>query len=118
MHRQDDRQPIEPSHAACEGRRVRAALVATGCARNEPRGFAADGLKQLCVDGLGAFAVTFAVNVPLNEALAAAVPTSDNAADVWHQYAAHWTVWNHVRALASVAAFGLLAAALVVDHQR
>jgi len=33
--------------------------------------------------GLGVFAVTFLVNVPLNEALASANPTSDTAARIW-----------------------------------
>jgi uncharacterized membrane protein len=68
------------------------------------------------VYGLGGFAVTFAVNVPLNEALATAAPTADTAAHVWRQYASPWTFWNHVRALASTIAFGFLTAALVVEH--
>jgi uncharacterized membrane protein len=37
-------------------------------------------LASALVYGLGGFAVTFTVNVPLNEALAAATPTAENAA--------------------------------------
>jgi uncharacterized membrane protein len=29
-----------------------------------------------------------------------------------------WTRWNHVRTLASIIAFALLTAAVVVEHQR
>jgi uncharacterized membrane protein len=70
------------------------------------------------VYGIGGLVVTFAVNVPLNEALAAAAPTAANAAELWHRYATPWTVWNHVRTLASIIAFALLTAALVVEHER
>jgi uncharacterized membrane protein len=70
------------------------------------------------VYGVGGVAVTFTVNVPLNETLAAASPAATNAADLWRQYAAPWTVWNHVRTLASIIAFALVTAALVVEHQR
>jgi CubicO group peptidase (beta-lactamase class C family) len=47
MHCQDDRQPIDRRTLLVRGAAF-APLLATGCARNEPRGFAADGLKQLC----------------------------------------------------------------------
>jgi uncharacterized membrane protein len=65
--------------------------------------------------GTGVFAVTFLVNVPLNEGLAAATPTSDTAARIWSEYTARWTPWNHVRALAALGAFGLQAAATLVS---
>lgn len=68
--------------------------------------------------GLGAFAVTIAVNVPLNDALEAATPTVENAATLWRDYAAPWTRWNHVRTVASIISFALLTVALVVQHQR
>lgn len=70
------------------------------------------------VYGLGAFAVTLAINVPLNDALAAATPTPENATQLWQDYAGRWTLWNHVRTIASITAFGLLAAGVVVAHQR
>jgi uncharacterized membrane protein len=67
---------------------------------------------------VGGVAVTFTVNVPLNEALAAASPTAASPADLWRQYAAPWTAWNHVRTLASIIAFALVTAALVVERRR
>jgi uncharacterized membrane protein len=64
--------------------------------------------------GLGVFVVTFAVNVPMNDALAAVRPTTaEQAGEVWRGYAGLWTVWNHCRALASMLSFALLLAALV-----
>jgi uncharacterized membrane protein len=63
--------------------------------------------------GLGVFAVTFLVNVPLNEALASANPTSDTAASLWANYYGPWTTWNHVRVVCASLAFGLFAAAAV-----
>jgi uncharacterized membrane protein len=68
--------------------------------------------------GLGAFLVTVAVNVPLNDALAAATPSVENAAQLWRDYGPRWTAWNHLRTAASIVAFALLTAALVVEHQR
>jgi uncharacterized membrane protein len=75
-------------------------------------------LASALVYGLGAFAVTFAVNVPLNDALAAATLTAENAAALWRDYAASWTFWNHIRTLASIVAFALLTAAIVVESTR
>jgi uncharacterized membrane protein len=68
--------------------------------------------------GLGVFAVTVLVNVPLNEALASANPTSDTAASVWANYYGPWTAWNHVRAVSANLAFGLFAAAAVVHFRQ
>jgi uncharacterized membrane protein len=70
------------------------------------------------VYGVGGVAVTFTVNVPLNEALAAASPTVASAPDLWRQYSAPWTIWNHVRTLASIIGFALVTAALVAEHRR
>lgn len=51
---------------------------------------------------VGTFAVTMALNVPLNEALAA-------DAGIWDRYVKDWTLWNHVRtAAAFLAALALL----------
>jgi uncharacterized membrane protein len=68
--------------------------------------------------GVGAFLVTVAVNVPLNEALAAAAPTAENATALWRDYAPRWRLWNNVRTAASIVAFVLLTTALIVQHQR
>ena len=56
----------------------------------------------------GAFVVTIAANVPLNNALAAADPGSAHADHLWARYLRVWTAWNHLRAVASLAAGGLL----------
>jgi uncharacterized membrane protein len=65
----------------------------------------------IVVYGAGALAVTFIVNVPMNEALATQTPAAANASTIWQAYEAPWTLWNHLRAAASVLAFGLVAAA-------
>jgi uncharacterized membrane protein len=59
---------------------------------------------------VGTVGVTVFCNVPLNEALAAVNPSSPESASQWASYLANWTVWNHVRtaaALAAAAAFTL-----------
>jgi uncharacterized membrane protein len=63
----------------------------------------------------GAFAMTMAVNVPMNEALAAApIPESrESAHRVWQAYSGPWQVWNIVRTLASGAALLLAGHALM-----
>jgi uncharacterized membrane protein len=57
-------------------------------------------------------AITFAVNVPLNDRLAAA--GAADPAMVRVAFEATWVRWNVVRAVCSTAAFGSLVAALVV----
>ncbi|PTA45048.1 DUF1772 domain-containing protein [Micromonospora sp. RP3T] len=56
--------------------------------------------------------VTIAVNVPLNDALAAAGASDLHAAR--QRFEATWVAWNVVRALAGTAGFGALCWALVV----
>ncbi|VTR91976.1 membrane protein : Putative integral membrane protein OS=Microcoleus sp. PCC 7113 GN=Mic7113_4396 PE=4 SV=1: DUF1772 [Gemmata massiliana] len=59
---------------------------------------------------IGTFAVTRAFNIPRNDTLAALQPTDPAAAAYWNQYLSEWTVWNHVRtvaALAAAASFGI-----------
>ena len=58
--------------------------------------------------------VTVVFNVPLNDALAAAPAGSAEQAVLWQRYLDVWTMWNHVRALGSLAAVGLFALALRV----
>lgn len=47
---------------------------------------------------VGAFGVTVAANIPLNNALDA------RGERVWARYLARWTAWNHVRTVAAAAA--------------
>lgn len=58
----------------------------------------------------GGFGVTTAFNVPLNDALAAT--SGHESARVWADYLTHWTAWNHVRTVASLAATACFALAL------
>jgi uncharacterized membrane protein len=44
------------------------------------------------------------VNVPMNNRLDAADPASAEGTRIWTDYLSRWTPWNHVRALACVAA--------------
>ena len=52
----------------------------------------------------GSLLVTMLLNVPLNDALAAAEPGNAEAAGLWTRYLVEWTAWNHVRTAASLAA--------------
>jgi len=53
---------------------------------------------------VGTFLVTVAFNVPQNDALAAVEPGRAESAALWGRYLASWTVWNHVRTVAALAA--------------
>lgn len=46
--------------------------------------------------------VTMLFNVPLNEALAAAAPGTQEEADLWTRFLSDWTFWNHVRTVAAL----------------
>jgi len=61
---------------------------------------------------LGMFGVTMVFNVPLNNALAAADPSSQGTAPLWARYLKEWTFWNHVRTVACVAACALFIVAI------
>jgi uncharacterized membrane protein len=61
---------------------------------------------------LGTFLVTIVFNVPRNNALATLDPASAESAGFWAQYVAGWTLWNHVRTIAAIAATILLTIAL------
>jgi uncharacterized membrane protein len=52
----------------------------------------------------GSIGVTLLGNVPLNEALARHPAESPEAAEVWQDYLARWTFWNHLRTAAATAA--------------
>lgn len=53
---------------------------------------------------VGTFGVTMAFNVPRNDALAGLDPGDAEAATAWTRYVREWTVWNHVRTVAALAA--------------
>ena len=63
---------------------------------------------------VGMFLCTIFFNVPLNNVLAAVDPGSAEAASVWSRYVKVWTAWNHVRTVASTAAFGLFIISIAV----
>jgi uncharacterized membrane protein len=58
------------------------------------------------------FVATIVFNLPLNDALAAADAPSAEGAALWARYLGDWTLWNHVRTGASVAAAVLFTMAL------
>jgi uncharacterized membrane protein len=53
---------------------------------------------------IGTIGVTRAFNIPRNDALARADPTSADGARLWSNYVTTWTAWNHVRTAAALAA--------------
>jgi uncharacterized membrane protein len=67
----------------------------------------------------GTFAVTVAANVPMNQALAiATIPADPEAArTLWRTYSGPWTLWNHVRTLASFVGLLLVGWALYAAGQ-
>lgn len=62
---------------------------------------------------LGTFGVTMAFNVPRNNVLARLEPSGPEAAGFWRDYVSGWTMWNHVRTIAALAAAALLVWALM-----
>lgn len=54
---------------------------------------------------VGCLAVTMALNVPLNDALARA--DAAELLKLWPRYLRDWTLWNHVRTAAPIAATAL-----------
>jgi uncharacterized membrane protein len=61
---------------------------------------------------VGCFGVTMLFNVPLNNQLAAVAPAQEAA--FWSRYLEEWTVWNHVRTLASILSAILFTAAMLM----
>lgn len=62
---------------------------------------------------VGCILVTMVCNVPRNNALATWDPNAAEAAGLWSDYVSSWTLWNHVRAAASVLAAALFILALI-----
>ncbi|WP_341705828.1 anthrone oxygenase family protein [Ferrovibrio sp.] len=52
----------------------------------------------------GPVLVTVIGNVPLNDRLAAAQPSSEDGAALWQLYLRRWVQWNHLRSLLGFAA--------------
>lgn len=75
------------------------------------------GAVYLLVGGafylVGTFLVTIVFNVPKNQALASVTPDGPDAANVWVDYLASWTTWNHVRTAAALVASSSFSIALV-----
>jgi uncharacterized membrane protein len=67
----------------------------------------------------GTFLVTVVANVPMNEALAiATIPTDPaQARTLWQNYSGPWTLWNHVRTVASFVTLLLVGWALYAAGQ-
>lgn len=53
---------------------------------------------------VGTILVTIVFNVPRNDALAVVDPASAEGASLWTSYVSRWTLWNHVRTVAALAA--------------
>ena len=62
----------------------------------------------------GAMVVTVVFNLPRNDSLARVDPEGAEAAGSWSRYLAEWTVWNHLRGAAALAASAVLIGALLV----
>jgi uncharacterized membrane protein len=62
---------------------------------------------------VGTFLVTGLGNVPLNNQLAAVAATDPGALEVWEHYLNRWTLLNHVRTAAAVAAALLYTVGLI-----
>ncbi len=62
---------------------------------------------------IGNIVVTMAINVPMNDALAATAPDSQAAAQLWATYLDRWVFWNHVRAFACTGALAAFIAVLM-----
>ena len=62
---------------------------------------------------IGVFIVTVAFNVPMNQRLDAMNHESDETASYWTVYASSWTLWNHVRTIASI---GCVVCFLIAIH--
>lgn len=60
----------------------------------------------------GNIAITMGINVPMNNALAAAGADGPNSATLWAAYLDRWVFWNHARAFACTGALAAFAVAL------
>lgn len=63
---------------------------------------------------IGAFCLTVAQNVPLNDTLATINPHSPDVTTHWHHFLSGWEWSNHIRGAASIASSGAFIGALLV----
>ncbi|WP_228038987.1 DUF1772 domain-containing protein [Nostoc sp. LEGE 12450] len=66
---------------------------------------------------VGTLGVTIVFNVPLNEALAKVEPDSTEGVSLWSSYLTNWTIWNHIRTVAALAAAASLTIALCLGSR-
>jgi uncharacterized membrane protein len=94
------------------------ALLAAACVVMSVPGWSTPRSILLLASGalylVGSFLVTMALNVPRNERLAGLDPASSQAAEYWVVYLREWSLWNHVRSVASVASAACSAGALAI----
>ncbi|MFV0302294.1 MAG: DUF1772 domain-containing protein [Paracoccus sp. (in: a-proteobacteria)] len=78
-------------------------LVTAVVAWKRARGAGLAFLAAALVYTAGGLILTMAVNVPMNEALAAVAIPADpaEAAAIWADYSPRWQVWNQIRTVAS-----------------
>ena len=80
----------------------------------------APGSTAMLVGGVvyvvGMFVVTMLFNVPLNNALQAVGSASADTAPTWQRYLSDWTMWNHVRTVASTVACAVFIVALTAGR--
>ncbi len=67
---------------------------------------------------VGTLLVTLICNVPRNNALAGVDPSSVEGLELWTRYLSSWTMWNHVRTVAALAAAAMLSIGLVIAVPR
>jgi len=79
-----------------------AALAVTAKLSDQPLAWVRIAAALLFV--VGSLVLTGAINVPLNDRLAAVDPSSTHGVEVWSEYLTRWTAWNHVRAASSAVA--------------
>lgn len=88
-------------------------FLAIAAVQRWPQPSALYGLAGSLLYLIGSFGVTIACNVPLNDSLARVDPQSPEGAQLWSHYLVWWTIWNHVRTVASVAASGCFLRSLI-----
>lgn len=92
-----------------------AALILAGIALfqwHQPGSIAAFAGGAIYIVGM--FVCTMAFNVPLNNTLATVDPASENGTKIWARYLRNWTLWNHVRTIASTVAMVLFIYAISI----
>lgn len=85
--------------------------------RHKQRGAATAMFAAALVYVLGALVPTFAVNVPMNDALAISAIPADlaEAQALWTRYSIEWTGWNQLRTLSSFACLLLVGLAFLLS---